>query len=339
MAAKNAYTGNADLYIVVGANRIKTASIIASDLQAVINEISDDENRRPRVVVGAANTKQATIQMSRDLKAILSNINKDPKQQFKLNVSVGSLNFDNVNISPLVKKIESALKNIKISSIQFSGGIGSSEGTGAARATNSDRSELREAVQATMDNYLKIRSDVMSLLNQQSTYDGQALADAFHKYFELYKDAFTWSEKLNASDLKFVEQQRKKLNDLALYKNALQDLRKIFYGETEEVGKGGKVSIVSSGVDYKLIEGALRNNRGTHVPSVNVSPVTYEPSYATDDIKDTSAALQAEQVIIKQSNSALDQHESKMLDAAEAEALKASQSQQTAEAIKQETGN
>ena len=337
MAAKNANTGNADLYIVVGADRIKTASIIASDLQAVINEISDDENRRPRVVVGAANTKQATIQMSRDLKAILSNINKDPKQQFKLNVSVGSLNFDNVDISPLVKKIESALKNIKISSIQFSGGIGSSEGTGAARATNSDRSELREAVQATMDNYLKIRSDVMSLLNQQSTYDGQALADAFHKYFELYKDAFTWSEKLNASDLKFVEQQRKKLNDLALYKTALQDLRKIFYGETEEVGKGGKVSIVSSGVDYKVIEGALRNNRGTQVPSVNVSPVTYEPFYATDDIKDTSAALQAEQVIIKQSNSALDQHESKMRDAAEAEALKASQSQQTAEAIKQET--
>lgn len=178
MAAKKANTGNADLYIVVGADRVKTASIIASDLQAVINEISDDENRRPRVVVGAANTKQATIQMSRDLKAILSNINKDPKQQFKLNVSVGSLNFDNVNISPLVKKIESALKNIKISSIQFSGGIGS---------------------------------------------------------------------------------------------------------------------------------------------------------------KDASAALQAEQVIIKQSNSALDQHESKMLDAAEAEALKAAQSQQTAEAIKQET--
>lgn len=178
MAAKKANTGNADLYIVVGADRVKTASIIASDLQAVINEISDDENRRPRVVVGAANTKQATIQMSRDLKAILSNINKDPKQQFKLNVSVGSLNFDNVNISPLVKKIESALKNIKISSIQFSGGIGS---------------------------------------------------------------------------------------------------------------------------------------------------------------KDASAALQAEQVIIKQSNSALDQHESKMRDAAEAEALKASQSQQTAEAIKQET--
>lgn len=178
MAAKNANTGNADLYIVVGADRIKTASIIASDLQAVINEISDDENRRPRVVVGAANTKQAAIQMSRDLKAILSNINKDPKQQFKLNVSVGSLDFDNVNISPLVKKIESALKNIKISSIQFSGGIGS---------------------------------------------------------------------------------------------------------------------------------------------------------------KDASAALQAEQVIIKQSNSALDQHESKMLDAAEAEALKAAQSQQTAEAIKQET--
>lgn len=178
MAAKKANTGNADLYIVVGADRVKTASIIASDLQDVINEISDDENRRPRVVVGAANTKQATIQMSRDLKAILSNINKDPKQQFKLNVSVGSLNFDNVNISPLVKKIESALKNIKISSIQFSGGIGS---------------------------------------------------------------------------------------------------------------------------------------------------------------KDASAALQAEQVIIKQSNSALDQHESKMLDAAEAEALKAAQSQQTAEAIKQET--
>ena len=178
MAAKKANTGNADLYIVVGADRVKTASIIASDLQAVINEISDDENRRPRVVVGAANTKQATIQMSRDLKAILSDINKDPKQQFKLNVSVGSLNFDNVNISPLVKKIESALKNIKISSIQFSGGIGS---------------------------------------------------------------------------------------------------------------------------------------------------------------KDASAALQAEQVIIKQSNSALDQHESKMRDAAEAEALKASQSQQTAEAIKQET--
>lgn len=178
MAAKKANTGNADLYIVVGADRVKTASIIASDLQAVINEISDDENRRPRVVVGAANTKQATIQMSRDLKAILSNINKDPKQQFKLNVSVGSLNFDNVNISPLVKKIESALKNIKISSIQFSGGIGS---------------------------------------------------------------------------------------------------------------------------------------------------------------KDASAALQAEQVIIKQSNSALDQHESKMLDAAAAEALKAAQSQQTAEAIKQET--
>lgn len=337
MAAKNANTGNADLYIVVGADRIKTASIIASDLKAVINEISDDENRRPRVVVGAANTKQATIQMSRDLKAILSNINKDPKQQFKLNVSVGSLDFDSVDISPLVKKIESALKNIKISSIQFSGGIGSSEGTGAARATNSDRSELREAVQATMDNYLKIRTDVMSLFDQQSIYDGQALADAFHKYFELYKDAFTWSEKLNASDLKFVEQQRKKLNELALYKNALQDLRKIFYGETEEVGKGGKVSIVSSGVDYKLIEGTLRNNRGTRVPSVNVSPVTYEPSYATDDIKDASAALQAEQVIIKQSNSALDQHESKMRDAAEAEALKASQSQQTAEAIKQET--
>ena len=178
MAAKKANTGNADLYIVVGADRVKTASIIASDLQAVINEISDDENRRPRVVVGAANTKQATIQMSRDLKAILSNINKDPKQQFKLNVSVGSLNFDNVNISPLVKKIESALKNIKISSIQFSGGIGS---------------------------------------------------------------------------------------------------------------------------------------------------------------KDASAALQAEQVIIKQSNSVLDQHESKMRDAAKAEALKASQSQQTAEAIKQET--
>ena len=178
MAAKKANTGNADLYIVVGADRVKTASIIASDLQAVINEISDDENRRPRVVVGAANTKQATIQMSRDLKAILSNINKDPKQQFKLNVSVGSLDFDNVDISPLVKKIESALKNIKISSIQFSGGIGS---------------------------------------------------------------------------------------------------------------------------------------------------------------KDASAALQAEQVIIKQSNSALDQHESKMLDAAEAEALKAAQSQQTAEAIKQET--
>ena len=337
MAAKNANTGNADLYIVVGADRIKTASIIASDLQAVINEISDDENRRPRVVVGAANTKQATIQMSRDLKAILSNINKDPKQQFKLNVSVGSLDFDNVDISPLVKKIESALKNIKISSIQFSGGIGSSEGTGAARATNSDRSELREAVQATMNNYLKIRTDVMSLFDQQSIYDGQALADAFHKYFELYKDAFTWSEKLNASDLKFVEQQRKKLNELALYKNALQDLRKIFYGETEEVGKGGKVSIVSSGIDYKVIEGTLRNNRGTHVPSVNVSPVTYEPSYATDDIKDTSAALQAEQAIIKQSNSVLDQHESKMRDAAEAEALKASQSQQTAEAIKQET--
>ena len=178
MAAKKANTGNADLYIVVGADRVKTASIIASDLQAVINEISDDENRRPRVVVGAANTKQATIQMSRDLKAIFSNINKDPKQQFKLNVSVGSLDFDNVNISPLVKKIESALKNIKISSIQFSGGIGS---------------------------------------------------------------------------------------------------------------------------------------------------------------KDASAALQAEQVIIKQSNSALDQHESKMRDAAEAEALKAAQSQQTAEAIKQET--
>lgn len=178
MAAQKANTGNADLYIVVGADRIKTASIIASDLQAVINEISDDENLRPRVTVGAVNTKQASIQMSRDLKAILSNINKDPKQQFKLNVSVGSLNFDNVNISPLVKKIESALKNIKISSIQFSGGIGS---------------------------------------------------------------------------------------------------------------------------------------------------------------KDASAALQAEQIIIKQSNSALDQHESKMRDAAEAEALKASQSQQTAEAIKQET--
>ena len=39
MAAKKANTGNADLYIVVGADRVKTASIIASDLQAVINEI------------------------------------------------------------------------------------------------------------------------------------------------------------------------------------------------------------------------------------------------------------------------------------------------------------
>lgn len=337
MAAKNANTGNADLYIVVGADRIKTASIIASDLKAVINEISDDENRRPRVVVGAANTKQATIQMSRDLKAILSNINKDPKQQFKLNVSVGSLDFDNVDVSPLVKKIESALKNIKISSVQFTGGVGSSSGTDAARAINSNRSELREAVQDTMDNYLKIRSDVMSLFDQQTGYDGQALADAFHKYFELYRDAFEWSEKLNASDLKFVEQQRKKLNALPMYKTALQDLRSIFYGETEKVGKGGRVSIVSSGIDYKVLEDGLRVNKGTRVPSVNVSPVTFEPLYAADDVKNTSDALQAEQVVIQQSNSVLDQHERKMRDAAEAEALKASQSQQTAEAIKQET--
>ena len=71
MAAQNANTGNADLYIVVGADRIQTASIIASDLQAVINEISDDENLRPRVAVGAVNTKQASIQMSRDMKAII----------------------------------------------------------------------------------------------------------------------------------------------------------------------------------------------------------------------------------------------------------------------------